>query len=289
MRASSSASAPRGRVPAIGRVDDRRPLDRQQRLGARAGDLEVAEVQVVHVRARVHRAQPAVDRERVDAEFGRPALGRDHLEDVAGVDVLDDPLDHGLELLARHVGLEVAARSASSRLAEVGHRAGEQPPRLLDRRQRVGVAALDAVLRRTTFTMIVSVCRRWSKTTRMSLSMSARSGSPSASGFGLAERLDGAHEVVAEEADRAARERRHVGQRRLRVALDLRLGDRVRIAAVAQRPAQHLARAHADERVAAHALALLGRFEQERRASPASRPRSLRNAETGVSVSAMNV
>ena len=44
--------------------------DRDQRLGARAGDLEVAEVQEVHVRARVDRAQPAVDRERLDRDTG---------------------------------------------------------------------------------------------------------------------------------------------------------------------------------------------------------------------------
>ena len=40
-------------------------------------------------------------------------------------------------------------------------------------------------------------------------------GQPERVGVGLAERLDGAHEVVAEEADRAAGERRQVGQRRL--------------------------------------------------------------------------
>ena len=37
----------------------------------------------------------------------------------------------------------------------------------------------------------------------------------------VAERLDGADEVVAEVADRAAGERREVGQRRLAVAADL--------------------------------------------------------------------
>ena len=51
---------------------------------------------------------------------------------------------------------------------------------------------------------------------------------------GLAERLDGAHEVVAEEADRAAGERRPVGERRLAVLGDLGGGDRVGVAAVAE-------------------------------------------------------
>ena len=65
------------------------PAHRQQRLGARAGDLEVAEVQEVHVGARVDRPQAAVDRERLDRHRGRPALGGHDLEGVAGVDVLD--------------------------------------------------------------------------------------------------------------------------------------------------------------------------------------------------------
>ena len=71
--ASSSAAiarprrrAPRGRVPAIGRVETCAAVDRQQRLGRGADDLEVLEVEEVHVRRRVDRAQPAVDRERLD-------------------------------------------------------------------------------------------------------------------------------------------------------------------------------------------------------------------------------
>ncbi len=86
---------------------------------------------------------------------------------------------------------------------------------------------------------------------------------------GLAERLDGAHAVEAEEAHRAAGERRQAGRRRLAVARDLGGGDRVRIAAVGEAPAQHAARLVADERPAPDALALLGRLEQERRPAPA--------------------
>ena len=91
------------------------------------------------------------------------------------------------------------------------------------------------------------------------------SGSPSGSGLGVAERLDRAHEVVAEEAHRAAGERRRVGHRRLVEAGDALGRERVGIAAVGQRPAQHRARAEADERPAPDALALLGGLEQERR------------------------
>ena len=86
---------------------------------------------------------------------------------------------------------------------------------------------------------------------------------PDGVGVGVAERLDGAHEVVAEEADGAAREGRGVGERRLAEGADLGRGQRVGVAAVAQRPAHDLARAHADEAEAPDALALLGGLEQE--------------------------
>ena len=83
-------------------------------------------------------------------------------------------------------------------------------------------------------------------------------------GVGLAERLDGAHQVVGEEAHGAARERWRVGERRLAEGADLLFGQRVRVAAVAQRPAHDLARAHPDEAEAPDALALLGGLQQER-------------------------
>ena len=140
---------------------------------------------------------------------------------------------------------------------------------------------------------IVSSWRRWSKTTIASVIISAMSGSPSGSGFGLAERLDGADQVVAEEADGAADEGRQaldrgrpeVGEaggdggvgvgRRLAAAGALAGGGLLpaplREGAVA--PAQDRARAQADERVAAD-LALLGRLEQEGRARPRARRRA---------------
>jgi hypothetical protein len=94
--------------------------DREQRLGRRAGDLEVLEVQEVHVRARVDHPQAAVDAERVEPERRAPALRRHDLEGVAGVDVLDDPGDHRLELLAGHVRRERGALGARAG-AEVRH------------------------------------------------------------------------------------------------------------------------------------------------------------------------
>ena len=96
-------------------------------------------------------------------------------------------------------------------------------------------------------------------------------------GVRLAERLDRAHEVVAEEADRAAGERRQLlrlGDREPAEDLGgraVRVGDgaarrprRRGLGQRAVRPAQLEPRAEAEERVAAEP-ALLGRLEQERR------------------------
>ena len=126
---SSSGVAPRGRVPAIGRVETWRPETRRGALGRRA-DERALEVEEEHVRGRVDHAQLAVDRERLDLQLRAEALREHDLEDVAGVDVLDDPRDPLLERLARQVGLERrlgpgrggrragAARGAAAHLAD---------------------------------------------------------------------------------------------------------------------------------------------------------------------------
>ncbi len=89
-------------------------------------------------------------------------------------------------------------------------------------------------------------------------------GQPERVGPRLAERLDGAHEVIAEEADGATGERRAVLDRRLLEARDVLRGERIRVAAVGERPAEHGARAKADERPAPDALALICGLEQKR-------------------------
>ena len=110
------------------------------------------------------------------------------------------------------------------------------------------------------------MCLRWSKATSASVSISAMSGSAERIGVRLAERLDRAHEVVAEVADRAAGERR-----RVRAAAPGRSA-RPRSAASAYgspaSPSDQRSTARgpeADERPAPDALALVGRLEQERR------------------------
>ena len=144
---SSSASPPRGRVPAIGRVVARPPRDGHERLRRRADDLEVLEVEEVHVRRGVDRAQAAVDRERVDGHLRGPALGGDHLEGVARVDVLDDPRHHRLVGLARHVRLEARLGAGGTvRRRRPRQRAGEPLAHLVDDAERALVARLHALL-----------------------------------------------------------------------------------------------------------------------------------------------
>src|ERR1700741_90395 len=85
--------------------------------------------------------------------------------------------------------------------------------------------------------------------------MRAMSGRPSGSGFG-----------ACRGSTRGTRGKRgRGGDGALAVARALARRERVRIAVIAERPAQHAARAQADKRVAPDALALLGRLEQEGR------------------------
>ena len=128
--------------------------------------------------------------------------------------------------------------------------------------------------------MIVSSWRRWSKTSISVGDHQRHVGQAERVGVRLAERLDRADQVVAEEADGAAGERRQALDRRRPVAArrardggvgvgrGLAVGSAPRSRRLrstrehAVAPAQHRARAEADEGVAAD-LALLGRLEQE--------------------------
>ena len=104
--------------------------DGHERLGRGADDLEVLEVEEVHVRRRVDRPQAAVDGERVGVDLRGPALRGHDLEGVARVDVLDDPGDHRLERLARHVRREL--RLGADAALEPRQRAGEPLAHLVD-------------------------------------------------------------------------------------------------------------------------------------------------------------
>ena len=198
------------------------------------------------------------------------------------MDVLDDPRDRGFELLALHVRGELGRLGDASGAAGAG-----TAPR---RRSRISaivargalVGGVDAALvvgegageDRQLVAQVVEDEHRVGDHQR-------HVGQAERVGVGLAERLDRAHQVVAEEADGAAGEGRQVLDRgRLEGAeargdgavgvgrrLDCgRLGAGGGLAAPlrerAVAPAQDRAGAEADERVAAD-LALLGGLEQE--------------------------
>jgi hypothetical protein len=139
-RRSSAASAPRAgdgaRLYVIA-------LHGDQRFRAGAAEGEVVEGDVVHVGARVHGSQSTVHRERRDGDRDAEALAEYDLEGVAGVDVVADAPDAGLELLAGHRRGDGAARSPAGLghgvciwLCRVGLRhavgaGGERRPQLL--------------------------------------------------------------------------------------------------------------------------------------------------------------
>ena len=90
---SSSGVAPRGREPAIGNVTTRPSVTLTSVSGlepttAKSAPVGVLQLQVVHVRARVDRAQHPVDVERVGRAVEVEALREDDLEHLAVADRL---------------------------------------------------------------------------------------------------------------------------------------------------------------------------------------------------------
>ena len=267
--------------------------DGDERLGRGADDLEVLEVEEVHVGRRVDRPQAAVDRERLDRARRRPALARHDLEGVAGVHVLDDAGHHRLERLARHVGLELRLGALRVRLG-ARQRAGQALAHLGDplAGARLATASARGLVTASLGLVAVGVGEDRDRVLEV-VERDQHVGEHQRHvrqaehvGVGLGQRLDRADAVVAEEPDRAAGERRAVGERRLAVLGDLGGGDGVGVAAVGEAPAHDLARLDADERVAARRA---GPARPTRAGMTGPEPRSFRNAETGVSVSAMKV
>ena len=86
-------------------------LDGDQHLLGGAGDGDAGEAQEVHVGGGLTTRMDPVDVERVGAGRHGEPLGRDHLEDVAGADVLQGLADH----LLVAAGGEVAAAVAVGR------------------------------------------------------------------------------------------------------------------------------------------------------------------------------
>ncbi len=193
---SSSSSSPRdarvllGVSPARPRAGDRARRDAptrhgQQRLRARAGDLEVPEVEEVHVRARVDRAQAAVDRERARpartrTSAARERPGRRRRRGRTRRCGRPSPRRPRAACCSRTRALRVrvrrmARRAAPARRAASGRRRSRRGRRRRRRRRSSSAYTLASTL---------TVCLRWSNTTSTSVSISARSGTPTGSGLG---------------------------------------------------------------------------------------------------------
>ena len=240
------------------------PADREQRLGARPDDLELDEIEEVHVRARVDHAQAAIDRKRVGRGLRGPALRGNDLEGVPGMDVLDDPADDPLELLAGHVGLEGGRRQDAALL--LGDRPGQgtlHPGDAL--RGRIpGIADVGAFLDEEVHDHAERVLEVVEDDEQVA-EHQRHVGETDHVGIWLPEGLDRPDEVVSEVAHEPAREGRQSVDGRLLPAPGQLLGEAVGVAAIPERPAQDLPGRKPDEAVAAKALALLGGLEQERR------------------------
>ncbi len=193
--------------------------DGEQRLRACAGDLEIAEVQEIHVGTWVDGAQASVYGEPLDGHLRREALRRHDLESVARIDVLDDPRHHRFKVLARHVRLK-ARRRARASFRTGRHRAGQACPHFGDRACRCLVGPL-----RVRLGVEVGVGHDRDRVLEM-IERDERIGehqAPCPAGRAssvarLAQRLDRTHEVIAKETYGASHERKPthpVGQRRL--------------------------------------------------------------------------
>ena len=132
IRASSAASPPRGRVPAIGRVEAWRPVTVSSGSGEAPATWKSRKSRKYMYGRRVDHPQAAVDRERVERRGRRVQRWDGHdLERVAGVDVLDDPRDHRPRTARAACWSRTPARvGRGARRSRLGHRAVEQRARL---------------------------------------------------------------------------------------------------------------------------------------------------------------
>ena len=158
----------------------------------------------------------------------------------------------------------VAAPAARPCVSSGGQRAGEPGANLADRLDRAGVRGVDVGV-------VVEVgvgedrdrVSRWSKATITSESISAMSGRPSTSGLGSGRRSTARTQSKPKNPTAPPANGGRPAIFAWRTADTASPRDRVRVAALAQAPADDLLRAPADERPAADLLALLGGLQQE--------------------------
>ena len=185
------------------------------------------------------------------------------------MDVLDDPGHHGLELLARHVGLELRLRRAGRGVSSGGSGPASRVRTCADRLDRPRVGGVDAGL-----VVEVGVGQDRDRVAQV-VEGDDHVGEhqrhvrqPEHVRVGLGQALDGAHAVEAEEADGAAGERRQAGDLGLADGSDTASLRRACTGRPRRRRLQRTTRFGRqpmnDQRPTL--LALLGGLEQERRA-----------------------
>ena len=166
------SSVPRGRVPAIGPTVSSRPSSRTITSGEAPSTVRAPDAQEEHVRRRVDRAQAAVDVERVGAQRALEALRQDHLDDVAGADVLLGALDD--RFVAGRLKVRAHRRRVRRRRPSAERRRALQAvDELVDARagRVVGRAQVGLLLDRAACETTLIVCAMLSKTTSVSTSI----------------------------------------------------------------------------------------------------------------------
>ena len=297
---SSCGVAPRGRVPAIGRMVTLPSRTRTRISGLEPATAKPPKSRKIQERRRVDPAQRAVERERRQRERRLEALRQHDLEDVAGRDVF-------LGARAPSRLIFVRRRVRGRRHGRAGRRARRRPPCRADGRARRrspmsrstaraerglgGDAGLGPHRRHDGDRVLHGVEHDRRCVGRIRIA----SGMPIGSGLGARQLLHQPHHVVAEIAEQAGRHRRQLfgqrdaafgDQRAQRVERRLGAGrEAVRLGA--RRAVDLGARAvrapdqvglEPDDRIAAAHRAAFDRFEQEahwrarRRSSGTPRP-----------------
>ena len=259
-------------------------VDRDQCLRTGADDRKrgstnvIRDVQQVHVRAGVGHPQHAVDVDGVGLGVDLEALGRHHLECLAGLDLLDQALDHRPVLLERALRAVIRFRAGEGR-----HCRRQRLPQRLGHDVQSGhgvvIGFVDVIGRSVPVDRVGN-----QRDGALVVVDRSEVGGQKQQHVGQMQVVDGqfrqpfqpSDEVVGEESDQATRQRRHVRQRPGREQLDggvqdlqgvapgrcvLRRGSQPDRLAVAH--GQRRRRTGADERPPRPGSAILGRLEQE--------------------------
>ena len=108
-------------------VGDHPVFDSHQQLRRRADDLVVIEIEIEHVRRRIHRPQRPVDRERMHRCVDIDSLREHDLEDVAGRDVLPRRFDELVVSLDGGIRLHALVERGRDRIGTSRHLPQRRP------------------------------------------------------------------------------------------------------------------------------------------------------------------